>query len=129
MLEITAELDGVEPGSSFALILRGKGDEHVRVVGDATVGTLRVDRTQSGPANFRPSFARDFHAPLRVVDGKVSLRMLLDTSSLEVFANGGETVLTSLLLPEEPWRTLSWTSTGTAPVVRSIRVWELKRAW
>lgn len=36
---------------------------------------------------------------LRIVDGRVDLQLLLDTSSLEVFAQGGEAILTNLILP------------------------------
>ena len=59
----------------------------------------------------------------------MSLRILLDTSSIEVFANDGETVLTDLILPTADGRTLELFSDGQQPRVTILRVWELKSAW
>ena len=45
----------------------------------------------SGLKEFHPAFAGSRHAaPLRITDGHLTIRFLLDTSSLEVFAQDGE---------------------------------------
>ncbi|MBO4557402.1 MAG: GH32 C-terminal domain-containing protein, partial [Bacteroidales bacterium] len=39
-------------------------------------------------------------ASLRLADGTLTLRILVDRTSLEIFADGGETVITSNFMPE-----------------------------
>lgn len=39
-------------------------------------------------------------APATAVDGRVRLTVLVDASSVEVFVNGGERTLTSLVFPD-----------------------------
>jgi fructan beta-fructosidase len=62
-------------------------------------------------------------------DGSVSLHLFLDTSSVEVFGNGGEVVLTELILPRSNVRSLKLTANSQPPRVKKIEVWELKSAW
>ncbi|MFD1147675.1 GH32 C-terminal domain-containing protein [Saccharothrix hoggarensis] len=80
-------------------VLGGPGQE--TVIGyDATTGELYVDRTRSGRVDFSPDFPAVQRAPLAAVDGKVTLRVLVDRSSVEVFGGAGETVITSLVFPD-----------------------------
>jgi len=57
------------------------------------------------------------------------LHLFLDTSSIEVFGNDGEVMLTDLILPASGARGLKLTSDGQPPRVKRIDVWELKSAW
>jgi sucrose-6-phosphate hydrolase SacC (GH32 family) len=50
------------------------------------------------------------------------LRQLLDTSSLEVFAQNGETVLTELIFPTAGPRRLSLTNSGETMRVDGITI-------
>ena len=68
---------------------------------------------------------------MRVKDGCLRLHLFLDTSSLEVFAANGESVLTDLILPTSSRRQLEVFAGRDADRlrVRSLEVWELSRAW
>jgi len=74
--------------------------DETRLQADFGAGQLRIDRTRSGRSDFSPAFAGVHSGPLRVTQGGLSLTVLVDVSSFEVFAQGGETVLTDLVLPE-----------------------------
>jgi sucrose-6-phosphate hydrolase SacC (GH32 family) len=74
--------------------------DETRLQADFGAGQLRIDRTRSGRSDFSPTFAGVHSGPLRVTQGGLSLTVLVDVSSFEVFAQGGETVLTDLVLPE-----------------------------
>ncbi len=87
-----------------------------------------MDRTRSGRTNFHRAFPARHEAPLRVTDGRVTLRLLIDTSSLEVFAQNGETVLTELIFPAAAPRSLSLRNDVEVPRVESIAIHALKPA-
>ncbi len=76
---------------------------------------------------------RDFHEcpdmfelPL---DGVVRLRILLDRTSLEVFANDGEISMTSCLVPAEQNTSLELYAKGTEVHIESLAVHKLRSAW
>jgi sucrose-6-phosphate hydrolase SacC (GH32 family) len=66
---------------------------------------------------------------LAFADGHVSLHIFLDTSSIEVFGDGGRVVLTELFLPSPGRRTVTLFADGPQPKVEKLEVWELKSAW
>jgi len=59
---------------------------------DAEGGELYVDRTRSGQADFSRDFPGVQRAPLAARHGKVHLHILVDWSSVEVFADRGQSV-------------------------------------
>ncbi len=66
---------------------------------DPSARSLNLDRTRSGETDFHPAFSEAFTAPLFNSNRNLSLHILIDVSSIEVFADNGETVITSLVLP------------------------------
>ena len=103
------------------------GDAAIRPQADGSVNSrIIVDRTRSGRSEFHRAFPASHEAPLRIVEGHCTLRLLLDASSLEIFAQNGETVLTELIFPIMGPRTLRTSSSGPDPVVGNITVHALK---
>jgi fructan beta-fructosidase len=66
-------------------------------------------------------------APLAPVDGRVSIRVLVDRASIEVFGNGGQISMTSCFIPD-PTNRLTALS-GIGATARSLIVHELGSAW
>jgi sucrose-6-phosphate hydrolase SacC (GH32 family) len=89
---------------------------------DGARARLAVDRMRSGKTDFHAKFPARHEAPVRVADGRVTLRLLVDTSSLEVFAQNGETVLTELIFPTAGPRRLSLTNSGETTRVDGITI-------
>ena len=89
---------------------------------------LSLDRTRSGTVDFHPKYTGVYEAPLRMTDGRLRLRAFLDTSSVEVFTDDGETSLTSLVLPQSGPRALRLESVGNDARIKSLEIWELKPA-
>ncbi|MBM3834293.1 MAG: glycoside hydrolase family 32 protein [Verrucomicrobia bacterium] len=127
--EIEAEFAPVESAGQFGLKLITGSAEEMVVGCDAAQGRLYVDRTRSGRTNFHSKFAAVHEAPLRLPNGRVRLRLFLDTSSLEVFANDGESVVTDLILPNASERRIELFSSGELPKVKTLEVWELRSVW
>ncbi|MBV9612143.1 MAG: glycoside hydrolase family 32 protein, partial [Acidobacteriaceae bacterium] len=61
-------------------------------------GKLFIDRTHSGTVSFSPDFPARMEAPLQA-HATVQLQILVDRSSIEVFAEGGQLTMTSLVFP------------------------------
>lgn len=68
-------------------------------------------------------------APAEPSSGKITLRILVDRTSLEVFANDGKTVMTSCFLPAPENTSLELSTEGGSPKILSMTVNELKSAW
>ena len=67
-------------------------------------------------------------APIRRVKDGVRIHAFVDASSIEVFVNDGETVLTSLVLPRPDSNGLRLTA-GEGVSSVQLKTWKLKSAW
>jgi fructan beta-fructosidase len=85
--------------AAFGLKLR-TGDGEETVIGyDVRSQELFVDRERAGDSSFSDQFAGVHRAPLAPQGGKISLHIFLDSCSIEVFADGGSTVISDLIFP------------------------------
>jgi sucrose-6-phosphate hydrolase SacC (GH32 family) len=121
-LDVEFTFTGISAKSAFTLQLHTGADEATAVHLNGARSRLIVDRTHSGRTDFHRAFSSRHEAPLRLIEGRVALRLLLDTSSLEVFAQNGETVLTELIFPAAGPRRLSLTNSGETMRVDGITI-------
>lgn len=68
-------------------------------------------------------------APLAPVEGRLRLRILVDRTTVEVYANDGRVCMSFCWLPKPGPRKLAWFAAGGATKLVSLRVHELKSAW
>jgi sucrose-6-phosphate hydrolase SacC (GH32 family) len=68
-------------------------------------------------------------APVDLIDGRVRLRILVDRTSVEVFANDGRVPMSFCWLPKPEPRRLGLFVGGGVTKIVSLRVHELKSAW
>jgi sucrose-6-phosphate hydrolase SacC (GH32 family) len=98
--------------------------------GSATEVTIRV-RGQA--ITYRPKDKKlvvlGREAPLEPIDGRITLRVLLDRTSLEVFANEGRVSMTSCFLPRSKDRGVEASATGGVARIVSMKAHDLKSAW
>lgn len=70
-------------------------------------GRFYSDRSAAGTAERYDGFGKGVAKGERIaVEDTLQLRIILDRSSVEIFADDGATVFTELLYPTEPWTTL-----------------------
>jgi sucrose-6-phosphate hydrolase SacC (GH32 family) len=74
-------------------------EQHTAVGYDVTGGCLYVDRSRSGDVGFHAGFGSVHRAPLPLGDGLLSLTVLVDRASVEVFAGEGERTITDQIFP------------------------------
>jgi sucrose-6-phosphate hydrolase SacC (GH32 family) len=125
--EIEAEID-VQKESDFALKVFGTPNQPTILHWDAKREVLTLDRTHSGRADFNPQFSGKYEAPLKAKDGKLHLHLFVDTSSIEIFGNDGQTALTALIFPNESTVPFSLESTDGKTKFGRLRIWKLKAA-
>ncbi len=63
--------------------------------------------------------------PLQAPDGILRLQILLDKSSLEIFADNGAAVLTTMIYPDAGADGLCLYATGGAVWVKDLKIWNL----
>ena len=89
----------IDQGKEVGLKLLADGNNYTSVGYDPAKKVLFVDRTHSGLTNFSPDFPARIEAPLAIKGNSLPLRILVDRSSLEVFADDGRIVSTNLVFP------------------------------
>lgn len=123
--EIVMDLD-TRRSSKVTMTLTNKQQEKVIMTYDAQNAQLSFDRTQSGLVNFSQDFPSVTVNPTYSENGKVSLRIFIDRSSIEVFEKEGRFVQTNLVFPTSPYTTLSLQSNGGMARVSNFKVYSLK---
>jgi len=125
--EIEAEF---EPGAASEIgfrLRKGEGVETVVGVVPAK-NTLFVDRSKSGDVSFSKGFPGRFSTTLSDTK-RVKLHIFVDRSSVEVFANDGEKVMTDRVYPPAGSTGIEMYSTGGTGKVVALTVWQLKSVW
>jgi fructan beta-fructosidase len=87
-----------------------------------------LDRSRSGETGFSREFSTLATAPITGTSKKISLRILIDRSSLEIFINDGETVFTATEFPKSPYDQVVLTADETIQL-KSATIDELQSAW
>ncbi len=103
-------------------------DGTTTVVGyDRSKQTLFIDRTHSGAVDFNRDFASRMDAPLKAGD-VLQLRIVVDRSSVELFADGGRVAMTSLVFPPADANGMEAYASDGTPGKVSATVWALRSA-
>lgn len=122
----------IEPDSAteFGIRVLKRNDEQTVVGYDARNRAIYVDRTKSGNVSFHPAFAGKHVGPLgRNAQGTIKLQILVDASSVEVFGNSGETVITDLVFPDPNSNGVELFAEGGTCRIVSCKIYELKSVW
>jgi len=125
--EIEADFDTKEAKEICFRLRKGNGVETLVGVQPAT-NTLFVDRTKSGDVFFSKDFPGRYSTTLSSTK-RVKLHIFVDRSSVEVFANDGEKVLTDRIYPPPGCTGIELYSTGGGAKVVSLSYWPLRSIW
>ena len=125
--EIECELQPAE-GGQVGLRLRERKDEETLVGFDAGAGEVFVDKTRSGET----AFSKDFpgrHSATVAKKASVKLHVFVDHSSVEVFVNDGERVLSERIYPHAGSDGLEIFEKGNGGKVKVFTLWNLDSIW
>ena len=123
--EIVMDLDA-HGSSAVTLTLSNEQDDRVVMIYDARNARFSFDRTRSGLVDFSQDFPSVTVNPTYEKDGKISLRIFIDRSSIEVFEKDGRFVQTNLVFPDSPYKTLSLQAEGGIARASGLRIYSIK---
>lgn len=127
-LELIYNLNQTD-SKSFGIELSNDLGERVRIRYEQDSRLFVIDRTHSGKTSFSKDFI-ELHYGLRTAQNELlKLHLFFDNSSLELFADDGETVMTEIFFPNENYNQLKlFAEDGTADLV-SGQIHQLKSIW
>jgi sucrose-6-phosphate hydrolase SacC (GH32 family) len=128
-MELELRLEPGKAGRAGIRLRSGAQDQQTEVGYDSALGLLYVDRSRAGEHAFHPEFANRQVAPVSLRNGQLSLRILVDSASVTVFAGEGETVLTSQIFPDPAAQGLALFAEGASAEVRDLHIWALASIW
>lgn len=120
----------LKPGTATTIslnVLQGEA-ERTTLRYDVARQELTLDRTQSGNVSFHPLFASTVEmvrVPLQ--NGQLQLRLLVDKSVVEVFAQGGEITLTDLVFPQQHTGRITLSADGGEVQATTIHLTDLSK--
>jgi fructan beta-fructosidase len=109
--------------TEVGLLLRHSAQQHVLISYDPVASRVAIDRRPGGTA-FHPAFRARYEATIPR-DRLVTLRLVVDASSVELFADDGATVLTALIFPAPGSADVALFSKGGAVQSVELTVWPL----
>ncbi|MCD2422647.1 glycoside hydrolase family 32 protein [Niabella pedocola] len=109
------DLSGL-PVTDFSIALTNTKGEAVIVGFDRTANQFYIDRTRSGATDFEKGFAKKHVAPRIATNSNLNLTIAGDAASLELFADNGATVMTSIFFPSEPLSGITITAPGNLQI-------------
>lgn len=127
--ELVAEFrSDTATASRFGFKVRTGSNQYTEVGYDKAAGSLYVDRNHSGKST-SIQFPGKQTAPMEAKDGVVQMRIFVDRSSVEVFGNNGERVITDLIFPDSDSQGMELFATGGNVTLNSLEWYPLSRVW
>jgi fructan beta-fructosidase len=93
---LTIASDQIEP---FDITLSNAVGEKVDIGYDRITNNYFIDRTHSGNVSFEKGFAKKHFAPRLSIKSNMNMTLIIDNSSIELFADDGLTVMTEIFFP------------------------------
>ena len=113
---------------SFSITLSNKQGEKLSLGFDKANNHYFIDRSQSGNIDFERGFAARHTASRLATHQDVSLTLLIDEASVELFADGGLSVMTEIFFPNERYTGITIQSPENFKV-NQLQFYKLKKIW
>ncbi len=120
----------IEPAKADSVTLTFSNDkgENTVMVYNPSAQTLSFDRRKSGIVDFSQDFPAVTVAPTFNKGKNLPLRIFIDRSSMEVFINGGRSVMTNLVFPTAPYSTITVCAAGAQAKVKNLKIYTINPA-
>jgi fructan beta-fructosidase len=107
-LIVPARIDlNLDTLSSMAVVFSNEAGEELVVGYNRDSNQYYIDRSRSGDTSFHQAFATPSVAPRLSSSSKMTMTLLLDVSSVELFADDGLSVMTGIFFPSMPYTNIS----------------------
>ena len=122
--EILFDIDAAK-ADEVEITMSNAGDEKVVMQYNPKAHTFSFDRNQSGITDFSKNFPAVTVSPTFEDSGKVSVRIYVDRSSIELFGNDGRFVMTNLVFPTSPYSAISFSSKGGNAKIENLKIFTI----
>lgn len=116
----------------FVLSLKNESADSLTIAMDGKNNMINFDRRTSGLTDFKDNFAsgvQEMPMP-NLPDGPIEIRILLDASSIELFVNQGQYVMTNQIFPREVYTKLEFLNgSDEALELNDFRERGVERVW
>ena len=93
----------LDTAKDFSLVLSNQLGEETIIGFEKQRNLFFIDRTKSGKINFQNEFAGKHVAPRFTDQQQLEIKLVIDISSVELFADDGLTVMTEIFFPNKPY--------------------------
>ena len=114
--------------TDFSLIMSNDSNEKVVIGYDKKQNQYFVDRTNSGKINFQKNFAAKHVAPRLIEADRMNISLIVDVSSVELFADDGLSVMTEIFFPSKQYNQISIQS-STGATIKKLEYASLNSIW
>ena len=102
----------MDDAMDFSLVIANKAGEQTIIGFDKQSNQYFIDRTASGKKDFQNDFAARHTAPRFTNNKKMNNTLVIDVSSVELFADDGLTCMTEIFFPRNPYDQITIQSPG-----------------
>ena len=112
--------------STFEVKLSNSREEVVLTY-DKEQSLFTLDRSSSGSTSFHSLFSKPIRCEYEVTGDVLPLQLLLDQSSMEVFINNGDKVMTALIFPRYEFTALEITGDGGEELIQGLALFPISQ--
>lgn len=127
LYEFSVQLN-IEETEGFEIVFSNDLDEKVVFEINKTLAEVYFDRTKSGNVDFEDGFAA-IHTGKYEPGETVTLEILVDLASMEIFVDEGSLVMTEIFFPGKGYDNIEIVSKGGTLVLDTGTITELKSIW
>ena len=129
VFDLSLDLETVSNSSDFYLELSNNQHQKILIGYDSNRNQYYIDRRESGNNAFSDAFGGIQYGPRMISDNNFSLRFIVDVASIELFADGGKTTMTSIFFPDEHFTSIKFYNTNGDLKITGGKLSELKAMW
>jgi fructan beta-fructosidase len=118
----------IEGNKDFSIVLSNDLGEKLVIGFQKKSNQYFIDRIRSGKTNFQKEFSGIHVAPRFSENSNMIFSVIADMSSVELFADGGLTVMTEIFFPTKPYDRIRFESPETV-VIKQLQYTNLKSIW
>ncbi|MEJ7585967.1 MAG: glycoside hydrolase family 32 protein [Ferruginibacter sp.] len=118
----------VDEIKDFSLMFSNTLNEQTVIGYDKKRNQYYIDRTRSGNTDFKKEFASTSFAPRLTDEQKMNFSVIIDESSVELFADDGLTVMTGIFFPSQPYTLIDMLSKNGI-LFKKVEYTPLKSIW
>lgn len=118
-----------DSNQNFGVNLCTKRMSKVTIGYNAAASNIYFDRTQSGLVSFSDKFPKTLNIPIKNQSNQLKFHVFVDESTIEIFVNDGEQVISSLIFPASDATEIELFSKNGNTNLSLFEGWELKSIW